>query len=282
MTVTEPSPTTLGENRRMSDMSVAQSERAAPSQVANLGRLLRSELRLFTREAQVLVFVFILPVITVIVLGGVFGTDTDDSGFEFINPSHFYVSAYYGVMLSSIGVIMLPTHIASYREEGVVRRFLTAGFAPWVFPASQVLCGLLFAMAGTVVLAGTALLADGIPPMERPGETIAAMLLGAVAFISLGVALGMVLPSGRVASGIGLALFFPMFLLSGSGPPPAALSDTMRQAGELMPLSHVIRAAQEPWHDIGTGDPHLAIVFGIIVASVAVWFTASRKVAGAA
>jgi len=101
---------------------------------------------------------------------------------------------------------------------------------------------------------------------------------GTLAFISLGVALGTVLPSGHAAQGLGLTLFFPMFLLAGGGPPPQALSDVMQSISQWLPLTHAIRAAQEPWLDLGTGGGHLVIVVGIFVASTAVWVIQSARV----
>ena len=50
-------------------------------------RLLITELKIFFREPQAMIFVFGFPVLTVLVLSGVFGTATDNSGFEFVNPS---------------------------------------------------------------------------------------------------------------------------------------------------------------------------------------------------
>lgn len=272
-----PAPTGLG----TADRRASQETRS--SGLAQVLRLYRSEMRLFRRESQVLTFVFGFPVVTVLVLGGVFGSDNDDSGFEFINPSHFYVAAYFGVVLAAIGLIMLPAHIASYRETGVIRRFDTAGFPSWAFPAVQFMCGVSFALAGSAALVVTALASYGIPTMHYPTRTLLGLFLGMLAFISIGVALGMLLPSGRAASGLGMTMFFPMFLLAGGGPPPEALSSVMRSIANWLPLTHVIRAAQEPWLNIGdNGNPHLAIVVGIIVVATAIWVVRAAHVSRSA
>ncbi|MEM7095258.1 MAG: ABC transporter permease [Actinomycetota bacterium] len=245
-------------------------------------RLYLTEMRLFLRESQVVLFVVGFPVLMVLVLGGVFGTDTDDSGFEFVNPSHYYVASYFGVVLAAIGLMMLPTQIAGARERGLLRRYDTAGFARWVFPTVQYLCGLTFALIGFASLLVTASLTNGVPAPEDLVPTLLGLGLGTLAFISIGVALGMLFPTGRAAQGIGMSLFFPMFLLSGGGPPPEALTDGMRAVANWLPLTHVIRAAQEPWLDIGDGRNHLAIVGGLLVVSLAVWLWRAGRTSRAA
>lgn len=259
-------------------MTVAMTSTLRPQPWRQVVRLYRSEMRLFLREAQVLLFVFGFPAITVLVLGGVFGTDTNDSGFEFINPSHFYVSAYFGVVLAAIGLIMLPGHVASYRDTGVLRRFDTSGFPSWAFATVQFLCGISFALLGFTSLVITALVSYGIPEMQAPGRTLLGLAIGTLSFISFGVALGSLLPNGRAAQGIGITLFFPMFLLAGGGPPPEALNDVMRAIANWLPLTHVIRGSQEPWLGLGTGTNHLVAAIGIGLVSTIVWVLRSDHV----
>jgi ABC-2 type transport system permease protein len=245
-------------------------------------RLYLTELRLFVREPQALVFVFGFPIVTVLVLGGVFGTAADDEGFEFVNPQHFYTAAYFGIVLSAVGTIMLPVHIASYREGGILRRFDTSGFPRWAFPVVVMASGVTFAVLGFGALLATAWLAFGLPPVEDTALTIVGLALSTVTFASLGVAIGSVMPTARAAQGIGLMLFFPMFLLSGGGPPPAVLSSTMQDISSWLPLTHVIRVIQEPWLGIDDGSPHLVIVTGILVGSTALWLWRSARIGRAA
>ena len=185
-------------------------------------------------------------------------------------------------MLSAIGLIMLPGHVASYRDGGVLRRFDTAGFPSWSFPAAQFLAGITMAVLGSAVLLVTGALAYGVPTMEDPGRTLTGLVLGTLAFISFGVAFGTVMPTARAAQGWGITLFFPMFLLAGGGPPPEALSDSMKAIAQWLPLTHVIRASQEPWLGLGTGGDHLVIVIGLLVVSTVIWIVRGAHVSRAA
>ena len=100
------------------------------------GRLVRTELKLMLREPLTLIFVFVFPVVTMLIIGGSFGT-RPSGAFDGVNPSHWYVASYLTVVIAATGLIMVPVHLASYRERGVLRRFSAAGFSRWSFAARR-------------------------------------------------------------------------------------------------------------------------------------------------
>ncbi len=243
--------------------------------IAAIGRLAWIEAKLFVREPLALAFAFALPIITVLVLGGVF--DVDDPAFEGAPPSDYYVAGYLGVVIAAVGLIMLPVHLAAYRERGILRRLEASHLPRWSLPIAHV--GVSF---GVIVLASgvllvTAALSYGVPAVEAPVRTAAGFILGSLTFTALGFLLGTALPNARAAQGVGLLLFLPMFLLGGAGPPPEAMSDTMRTISDYNPLTHVIRALQEPWLEIGSGGTHLAIVASVGVGAVAAWLAITTQ-----
>src|SRR4051812_12354864 len=99
-------------------------------------RLIRAEFRLTLRDPLVLTFVFAFPIVTMLIIGGSFGTDPQD-GFDNTNPAHWYVASYLTVVIAATGLVMLPLHLASYRERGVLRRFAAAGFPRWSFAIAE-------------------------------------------------------------------------------------------------------------------------------------------------
>ncbi|MFN2608904.1 MAG: ABC transporter permease [Acidimicrobiales bacterium] len=238
-------------------------------------KLIRTELRLVLREPLVLAFVFAFPVVTVLVIAGSFGAD-DAHSFSFVDPSQWYVASYLAVVIAAIGLVMVPVHLAGYRERGVLRRFAAAGFPRWSFAAAQLAVGVILTAVGSAVLLVVAGAVYGLPTVTSPVATGVAVLLGAVAFTSLGLVLGSILPTARAAQGIGLLLFFPSFLLGGGGPPPAAMSSTMRGVAKLLPLTHVTDSIRRPWLGLGGGGWDLAIVAGVLVGSALVWRRATR------
>ncbi len=234
-----------------------------------------TELRLFVREPMVLTFVFAFPVLTVLILGGVF--DDDDPNFEGALPSDYYVAAYIGVVIAAIGLVMLPVHLASYRERGVLRRFDVSRYPRWALPAAWILVAMVITLVAVAVLLVTGHLVYGLPAPDDLPAVATGTVLGAFAFISIGIALGMGMPSARSAQGLGMLLFFPFFLLGGAGPPPDAMGDPMSSIANVVPLTHVVRSIQEPWLDIGNPTGHLGVLAALAALATIAWVTLSAR-----
>jgi ABC-2 type transport system permease protein len=254
--------TTLSEPTAVS----ATSEPPGGRRPAWTRRLLATELRLLARDTHTLTFVLGFPIISMLIIGGVFGTEPD--GAFPVNPSHWYVASYFTVVIGATGLIMLPVHIASYRERGVMRRFAAAGFPRWSFALAELAVGLAaVAVAGPLLLAVAAPV-YGLPEIDDPLRVLAGIVVGSVAFVSIGVLLGTLLPSSRAAQAVGLMLFFPSFLLGVGGPPPSVMPDVMREISERLPLALATDAIREPWLGIGDGTgPLLAVIVIAVVAS---------------
>lgn len=230
-------------------------------------RLLGAELRLLTRDPLTLTFVLVFPILTMLIIGGSFGTRPDDA-FP-VNPSHWYVASYFTVVIGATGLIMLPVHIASYRERGVLRRFAASGFPRWSFALAQLVVGLIAIAIAGVLLMAVAAPVYGIPSVEDPLRVAAGIAVGSVAFVSIGVLLGTLLPSARAAQAVGLLLFFPSFLLGVGGPPPGAMSETLREVSEVLPLALANQAIREPWLGLGNATGSLVVVGMIALAASA-------------
>src|ERR1700683_3736028 len=230
------------------------------------GRLIRAELKLMTRDPLVLTFVFAFPVVTMLIIGGAFGT-APHPGFDNTNPAHWYVASYLTVVIAAVGLVMLPVHLASYRERGVMRRFAAAGFPRWSFAIAQLIVGLLTRGVACALLLAVGAPVYGIPVLHDSWRVFAALGLGAVAFVSIGVLLGSLLPSARSAQAVGLLIFFPSFLLGAGGPPPKVMGSAVRAVAGYLPLTRVTDAVRGPWLGTGTATASLIVVAALAVAA---------------
>ena len=238
-------------------------------------RLVRAEFRLMTRDPLVLTFVLVFPIVTMLVIGGSF-TAEDADAFSGVDPSDWYVASYVTVVIGATGLVMVPVHLASYRERGVLRRFAAAGFPRWSFAVAQLGVGLATTALASAILLLVAAPVYGVPDLQSGWRVVGALVLGAVAFVSAGVLLGSVLPSARAAQAVGLILFFPSFLLGAGGPPPAVMGAGLRNVAEVLPLSVVTTAAREPWLGIAPATGSLVVVAVLAAAGL---LAAARRTA---
>ena len=231
-----------------------------------MGRLVRTELKLMTRDPLVLTFVFAFPVVTMLIIGGAFGTHPDPA-FGGVNPAHWYVASYLTVVIAATGLVMLPVHLASYRERGVLRRFAAAGFPRWSFAIAQLVVGLVVIAVACALLLAVAAPVYGIPAVHDGWRVAVAVPLGAIAFVGIGVLLGSLLPSARAAQAVGLLLFFPSFLLGAGGPPPHVMGSVVKQVAGPLPLTLLTNAVRAPWLGLGPATGSLIAIAGLAVAA---------------
>lgn len=238
----------------------------------SLTKLAWVEVKLFAREPVTVVFTFALPLIFLLVMGEVFGNTPDPDGVVFrgVGPTDYYLPAYIGLVMASIGLIGLPVHLAAYRERGVLRRLRASSVSVWSVVGSQVVITFVIAVLGSILLTIAALLAYDVHLPKGAAGFLAAFVVSTVSFAALGVLLGAVLPTARAAQGAGLLLFFVMFILSGAGPPREVMTETMQRIGDLMPLTYVARLLQDPWLGFAWSARALAVVVGVMVISALV------------
>lgn len=224
-----------------------------------LAALTYTEGRLLSREWAAMLFAFVFPPATLLILAGAFG-DSPDPEFGGVLPSDFYVTGYMGVPLGALALIGLPVVLASYRERDVLRRFAAFGVQTVTVVSAQALvtAALVVVAAGTVYVVAAP--TYGVPSVDDGLAVGAGFVVGTVTMIVLGVALGLAVRTARAAQALGLLAFFPMWLLSGGGPPPDVMSEPMRRIADVLPLTHAVAAIRDPWLGTGGVGVHLLVL----------------------
>jgi ABC-2 type transport system permease protein len=246
------------------------------SAVARLGWI---ELKLLVREPFTLLFVFVFPLVILLVQGGIFGSEPEEA-FGGASPVDYYVAGYIGTVIAALALVGIPVHLAMYRERGILRRLTASAISSQTVLLSQLLVGVIMAATGALILvAATAVIYGVGSPVSTPGVLIS-FLLGSVSFVMFGLFLGVLLPTARSAQAIGLGLFFPLWMLSGAGPPPEVMTDTMVTISNLLPMTHLVKALQASWIGNGIDYGELAILFGILGVSGAGAMWRARSFSG--
>ena len=240
-----------------------------------LRKMVAVELKLFLREPLTVVFALALPLITLFVLGGVFGNTPDPEYYRGAGAIDFYTPAYIGLVLASIGVVSLPAHLAGNRERGVLRRFRASWVPAAAVVGAEVLVSLVIALVSAVVLVICAMTVYGAAAPASVWPLIPGFLLSAVTFSALGVMLGTLLPTARAAQAAGMLAWFVMLFLGGAGPPPEVLTGALQTLRHFVPLTYVVSLLQGPWLGLGWSwfDTGIVAAWGVAATLVtARWF----------
>jgi ABC-2 type transport system permease protein len=212
------------------------------------GALTWVELKLFAREPLTVVFVLVLPVVVLYVLNGVFGSQpADPSVWEGLGAVDFYTPSYVALVAATAGVLSMPVHLASYREQGVLRRFRATALRPSTLVGAHMAVTAMAATVGAAIVTGVSVVAYDAAPPRHWLSLIPAYVLVVGAFAALGAALGLLIPTARAAQGIGVLLFFVFLMLGGAGPPREVLPGALAAVSDLVPVTYAGRLLRGPW-----------------------------------
>jgi ABC-2 type transport system permease protein len=242
-----------------------------------LTKIAKTEVRLMLRDAASAFFGVVFPGLLLVALALVLPgfrdvIDDPEAPAELIGvrPVDIYVPVVLALAIATVGFTILPAYLAGYREQGVLRRLSTTPAAPRDLLGAQVLVNLGFLAVGSLI----AVLAGGIAfdvawPSNVPA-LILAFTLATVASFGFGLVIAAVVPSARVASGVGSIVYFPMLFFAGVWTPGAAMPDAARSIADFTPIGAASEAMADAWSGAWPTPLHLAVLAGwAVVASVA-------------
>ncbi|ACZ83307.1 ABC transporter permease [Streptosporangium roseum] len=216
------------------------------------------ELKLLTREPGAM-FSLLIPLFILVIFGS-----SIEPGDTVLLPMALAIA------VGLVGLYMLPTTMATYRERGILRRLSTTPVRPasmlvvqlvLQFVLAMVACGLLLTVAGTVLGA----------QLPSRGLLIAVtFLLGTAGMFAIGLLIAALAPNGRAANGVGVLLYFPMAFLAGLIQPTDQMPVILAHVGKYTPLGAFRQSLQDVWAG-GAPDPLLLVVMAAyaLVISIA-------------
>jgi ABC-2 type transport system permease protein len=141
----------------------------------------------------------------------------------------------------------IPIDTASSRETGILRRYRATPLRPAAYMVASVAVYLAIALLGMVILVIVGKVVFGLRMAGSWPSILAAYLVSAGAFFSLGYLIASLVPTARVAQAIGMVIFFPMMFLSGAGLPLKILPEALQKVSEFLPLTYVVQLIQGLW-----------------------------------
>jgi len=243
------------------------------AQVHSFLKLTWVELKLFARDPFATVFALVIPLIMLILLAAVFGHTSADAKanglvvFRGVRGPEYYMTSSIGLVIVAIGLLNVPIHLATYREQGILRRFRASSIPAWAIFGSQIAVALVISALGSLIMVMVAVIFYGTRSPAAGFGVVVAFIMATLSFTALGFLIAALVETARATQGITLILFFLFWMLSGSGPPRAALPDTARRFTGIVPLTHALIAIQDPWFGYGWNVGELIILAGITITA---------------
>lgn len=231
---------------------------AARGPLALLAHQARYDLLASMRNPRARFFTFMLPILLLAILAGVFG-----NGYTVIDGVRVHLSRFYvgGIMAMSIITATyagLVVSITAARESGALKRRRATPVPAAILIGGQAVATLVTAVIMSALLLVIARLAYGVA--FSAGSLVAMALvvaIGTLTFACLGYAVAGMIGSPEAAQPVVQATMMPLYFISGIWIASASLSPGLRQVAQLFPIEHL------------AGALHLASVRGSFGSAVA-------------
>jgi len=196
---------------------------------------LRFEQRLFWRNREAAVFVFVFPLLLYALLGSVYGNEIDGVPAEDV-----LLAGLVGYGAANTAFAGLAIILVTRREAGVLKRLRATPLPPTTYVAAVLLSTLATFALQTLALVALGRFAFGASPPENWLGLAGAVVLGALAFAGLGVGAAALIRSAEGVSAVVNVIVLPMAFLSGSFGPTADFPAFLQAVADVLPLTYYL------------------------------------------
>jgi ABC-2 type transport system permease protein len=242
---------------------------------AALGRLTRTEFRLFLRERIGPIWGVGFPLVLLIIFGSIPSFSRAQASLGGLTELDLYVPILIAFVIAMLALNALPPVLAGYREKGILRRLRTTPVGAVRVLGVQLAIDLAVEAVAVTLLLAEARIAFGVALPRQLAGFVITVLLAAAALIAIGLFVATAVPSGRAANAIGAILFYPLVFFGGLFLPIATMPPLLRHISHATPLGAAVQAMQ----DATDGHwPHpmslltmatYAVAFGVVAVK---WF----------
>jgi ABC-2 type transport system permease protein len=220
---------------------------------------LRAEQLLYWRSREAAFFTFLLPILFFVLLGSVYGGDK----IEHVKGSRYLLAGMLGYGVVATAFAGLAISVVVDRENGVLKRLRATPLPPRTYIAALLASTLLVYALEAVALIVLGRLLFGVAFPHRVFSLVLALLLGALAFAALGLAVTAVIRSAEGSSAAINAIYLPMAFISGSFFSPHSFPQFLRAIADVLPLTYFIRVVRDVMlrgHEIWDKPGSVAVV----------------------
>jgi len=233
------------------------------------------ETKLFLREPASAFFSLIFPVMMLFLFGIIYG-NTPPPGSDSRGAIDALIPAFTAMVIGMTGLMSITITMATYRENGILRRLRTTPVSPLVVMIAQVVGVFIMTTLGMFLL----LIAGKLVFHVRIGGNALSMLggfvLSSLSFFGIGFLLAGTMPTARTAQIVAMVLLYPMLILSGAAWPRELMPAAVQKFAAYVPLTYVVNLLRGLWMG-ETWGAHLLDI-GVLVGMLLVGVVVSLRV----
>lgn len=198
--------------------------------------LLKNELKLNIRNMNMVIFAVIMPLIVLIILGFIYGTQpaAEGAAYTFMEQSF---GALCCISICAGGLMGLPLVVSEYRERKILKRFQVTPISPAKLLLVEFLIYVIYCIVSMLTLFLATMLFWKIKIHGSFLLFLGSWLLTMVSTLSIGLLVGGIAKNMKSASVIACILYFPMLIFSGATLPFEVMPIIMQKIIGILPLT---------------------------------------------
>lgn len=235
------------------------------------------ENRSFWRNPAAAFFTFLLPLLFLVLFNALFGDSKLEIDGRMMDGSTFYVPGIAALSVVSACYTNIGMMVTIARDLGVLKRMRGTPLPPWAYIFGRLVQSVLVALLLVLIVTVVGKLAYGthVPSNTLPGLAVT-LVIGALAFCALGLALTAVIPNADAAPAITNATILPLLFVSNVFVPLQDPPQWLATVGDIFPVKHFAAALQTAYYPGQTGPgfewTDLAIIaaWGVVGTALAI------------
>ena len=223
------------------------------SRLARLRHQTAFDLLVFRRNPAGVFFAAVLPVIFLVLFTSMFGNELMADG---VRIATLYVPGILALAIVSATTVNLAITMTTRRERGMLKRVRGTPTPPSVFIASQALTGLTISVLMTLLIIVIGRVAYDVTfNLDSLPSLAITIVIGAMSFSALGLALTAACPSEDAAPAVTNAIMLPLYFISDVFIPGDDVPAAISTIASIFPIQHLSRSLQESFDPFLDGTP---------------------------
>jgi ABC-2 type transport system permease protein len=229
------------------------------------------EAKLFLREPVGAFFTLVFPLMMLLIFGTIYRNQPGPlpgggSAMDMLVP------AFTAMVIGMAGLMPVTITMATYRENGILRRLRTTPVGPLAVMVAQVIVVFVMTALGVLLLVTAGRLLYQVQFPNNTLSVIAGFVFSSLSFFGFGFILAGIMPTARTAQVVAMVLLYPMLIFSGAAWPRELMPETVQNFAAFLPLTYVVNLLRDLWTGGSWGDHVLdvCVLAGVLVLGVIV------------